>query len=86
MTFPLYIHAPGSAFNVHNTIAHAEPKKRKADALSWAFATRSWTAIEMMHPEELAAGFRAVQGFVQMAMAAQPAERKQEAPTGKAKA
>ena len=30
----------------------AEQKKRKADALSWAFGTRSWTAIEMMSPEQ----------------------------------
>ena len=55
-------------------------------ALAWAFGTRSWTAIEMMRPEELATGFKAIQGFVQMAMAAQPAERKQEAPTEKADA
>src|SRR5712691_5003859 len=62
----------------------AEQKKRKADALAWAFGTRSWTAIEMMRPEELATGLTAIQGFVQMAMAAQPAERKQEAPAEKA--
>ncbi len=61
----------------------AEQKKRKADALSWAFGTRSWTAIEMMSLEQLATGFTAVQGFVQIAMAAQPAERTQEAPTAK---
>jgi hypothetical protein len=40
----------------------------------------------MMRPEELATDFAAVQGFVQMAVAAQPTERKQEAPTGKAEA
>ncbi len=64
----------------------AEQKKRKADALAWAFGTRSWTAIAMMRPEELATGLTAIQGFVQMAMAAQPAERPQKAPTGKAEA
>ena len=40
----------------------------------------------MRSPEELATGFTAVQGFVQMAMAAQHAERTQEAPTAKADA
>src|SRR5207245_9948813 len=32
----------------------AEQKKRKADALSWAFGTRRWTAIDVIRPEHLA--------------------------------
>ena len=42
----------------------AQSKKFKIDAIEYAFETRSWTAIEQMHPDRLDQGFVRVQEFV----------------------
>ena len=41
----------------------AAEKKNKTDALEYAFGTRSWSAIEAMHPEMLEDGFARVVEF-----------------------
>jgi hypothetical protein len=41
----------------------AAEKKNKTDALEYAFATRSWSAIEAMHPQMLEDGFARVIEF-----------------------
>ncbi len=42
----------------------AQSKKFKIDAVEYAFETRSWTAVEQMHPDALEQGFFRLQEFV----------------------
>jgi hypothetical protein len=55
----------------------AAEKKNKTDALEYAFATRSWSAIEAMHPEMLEDGYARVLEFGKQKIA----EAKGELPT-----
>ncbi len=47
----------------------AAEKKNKVDALEYAFGTRSWSAIEAMHPEALEDGYAKIQEFTQKKIA-----------------
>ncbi|MDE2001758.1 MAG: ATP-binding protein [Patescibacteria group bacterium] len=62
----------------------AQSKKFKIDAVEYAFETRSWTAVEQMHPDALEQGFFRLQEFVKreiekeqatMQAASEPAEK-----------
>ena len=63
----------------------AQSKKFKIDAVEYAFSTRSWTAVEQMHPEALEQGYLRIKEFVhreiererlEMQAASEPAETK----------
>lgn len=58
----------------------ADQKKLKIDAIQYAFNTMSWTVVESLRPEELEAGFRRVQDFVQKHIQTQAVEVKQAEP------
>ena len=69
----------------------ADQKKLKIDAVNYGFATMSWTVVESLRPEQLEAGFKRIQDFVQKHIQTQsaemkPAEPKVEKPKKEAKA
>ena len=63
----------------------AEQKKLKIDAIQYAFNTMSWTVVESLRPEELEAGYKRIQDFVQKHIQTQVAEMKQESKVEKPK-
>ena len=52
-----------STFFPASASSSAAEKKNKTDALEYAFQTRSWSAIEAMHPDILEDGYARVVEF-----------------------